>query len=97
MVNRLMDYNEAEEEMERLRKTLDYREDFIIDGMLKIVGVRHRDGSYLEFHSAAWKQIDEEFMAVFTEHQGDHLYHREDIFTIHEWKKERKVRVFTTD
>ena len=58
--------------------------DFIIDKKSRIIAISHGDGSYLEFHSACFKKLNKEWLAVFTEHHGIYLYHIDDIKNIKE-------------
>jgi hypothetical protein len=50
----------------------------------RIIAVQHADGSYLEFHSAAYEKLDDDWLAVFTEHHGYFVYHCEDVKWIRE-------------
>lgn len=56
---------------------------------VRIIAVQHHDGSYLEFHSAAFQKLDKEWMVVFTEHHGTFLYHFEDV----RWIKELDEKI----
>jgi len=58
---------------------------FTVKGRSRIIFVQHGDGSKLEFHSACFSKLSDDFMAVFTEHHGYHIYHVDDIDYIKEW------------
>lgn len=77
---------EARKIVEEMDKKIDLY-DFIVRKRERIIAVQHGDGSYLEFHSACCRKISKHFFAVFTEHQGTHLYHTDDIDWIKEWKR----------
>jgi len=64
--------------------------DFIVKKQCRIISIKHGDGSYLEFHSACFRKLNEEWMAVLTEHHGIYIYHFEDIKSIVEWSRDRK-------
>ena len=58
---------------------------FNIKEETRVIAVQHDDGSYLEFHSACFRKIDDDFFAVFTEHHDFHVYHKEDVKWIKEY------------
>jgi len=74
-----MNYKEALKVASQKDKTLEAGRE-----LSKIILVRHFDGSVLEFHDACWEKIDEEWYAVYTEHNGCHVYHYEDVKSIEE-------------
>jgi hypothetical protein len=80
-----MDYKEALKRAKQANKRIDLHS-FIVNKKPRIIAVKHHDGSYLEFHSAAFFKLDDkgEWMAVFTEHHGIFVYHFEDV----KWIKE---------
>ena len=60
-------------------------EDMIVRKRARVIAIQHMDGSYFEFHTACYKKLSEDFMAVFTEHHGFRVYHSEDVKYIKEW------------
>jgi len=78
-------YNKAKEIMQEMEKDIGI-EKFSINGHNRVIAIKHHDGSYLEFHSAVSKEIDKEWLAVFTEHHGNHIYYHEDIKFVTEWE-----------
>jgi hypothetical protein len=67
--------------------------DFIVKKQCRIISIKHGDGSYLEFHSACFRKLNKEWMAVFTEHHGTHIYHYEDVKDIEEWFGKGKHKI----
>lgn len=66
----LMNLKQAKQLVDKYAKSLDLNA-FIVNKQPRIISVYHFDGSYLEFHSASFKKLDDEWMAVFTEHFED--------------------------
>ena len=83
-----MNLKQAKKELDKYAKTLDLNA-FYIKKHQRIISVYHFDGSYLEFHSSCFKKLDDEWMAVFTEHHGNFLYHFEDVMWIKEWDQNK--------
>ena len=84
-----MNYKEAKSKLEQINKKLTIY-DFINNKKskkIKIVEIRHCDGSYLKFYHACIKKLDKEWTVVCTEHHGNFLYHFEDVEFIREIKK----------
>jgi len=79
-IGRMEAYKIAKEINEKLDP-----KDFIVKKRARVIAVYHGDRSYLEFHSACFREISEDFMAVFTEHHGYHVYHVDDVDWIREW------------
>jgi hypothetical protein len=79
-----MNLKQAKKELDKCAKTLDLNA-FIVNKHQRVIAVYHFDDSYLEFHSACFKKLDDKWMAVFTEHHGNFLYHFEDVEWIKEW------------
>jgi len=50
----------------------------------KVIIVKHCDGSRFEFRHATLEKIDEEWYAIYSEHNGFHVYYIEDIEYIQE-------------
>ena len=73
-----MNYKEAKEKAQEMHDKLTGYE-FAENKKARIIAVKHCDGSYLEFHSATFEKLDEEWTAVFTEHHGMFVYHFEDV------------------
>jgi hypothetical protein len=88
-----MNLKQAKKELDQISKTLDLNA-FIVNKQPRIISVYHFDGSYLEFHSASFKKLDDEWMAVFTEHHGNFLYHFEDVRWIKEWDKNKLKELY---
>jgi hypothetical protein len=59
--------------------------DFAVNQKARIVAIQHADRSYLEFWSACYKELDKNWIAVFTEHHGCFVYHKEDVEWVREW------------
>lgn len=78
-----MNYKEAKEKAQEIHDKLTGYE-FTKNKKARIIAVKHCDGSYLEFHSATFEKLDEEWTAVFTEHHGMFVYHFEDVKYIKE-------------
>ena len=89
-----MNYKEAQEKADKIFETIGLvgSHDFTVNKIPRIIAVNHFDGSYLEFHSACFRKIDDEWMAVFTEHHGMFVYHFEDVKTITELNEKRFVK-----
>lgn len=51
----------------------------------QMVEVRHQDGTHLYFHCAMAKVFENDWVAVFTEHNGTHLFSRGDIEYVRVW------------
>ena len=83
-----MNLKQAKKKLDQISKELDLNA-FYIKKRQRIIAVYHFDGSYLEFHSACFKKLDDEWMAVFTEHHGNFLYHFEDVRWIKEWDQNK--------
>ena len=76
-----MNYSEAKVRAENCYKTI---MDFVVTGengieQPRVIAVKHVDGSYLEFHSAAYEKLNDDWLAVFTEHHGYFVYHCDDV------------------
>lgn len=79
------DYKSAKLEAAKMDETLQL-DSFTFKGKVKVVAIKHCDGSYLEFHSAhCHRHESKEFYFVFTEHHGYHIYHKDDISCIMKW------------
>ena len=65
--------------------------DLIIRKRWRVVAVKHGDGSYFEFNGACFRKIMKDFMVVFTEHHGFHLYHIDDVDFIKEWRSPKTL------
>ena len=50
----------------------------------RLVMLTHEDGSVLYFRYAFILIVDSEWVAVFTEHHGPHVYHQEDLQGYHQ-------------
>lgn len=83
-------YKEALALAEKMDKKIDIY-DFIVRRNARVVAVQHMDGSYLEFHSACFRKLSKDFFAVFTEHHGTKVYHREDVEFVREWLKPKSL------
>ena len=84
-----MNFIQAQKKM--AKDTEDIRHEiFYTNGKTKVVSVQHSDGSYFEFHSAIVRSLDTQWVAVFTEHHGNHLFYKEDVECIKKWYKEYK-------
>ena len=80
-----MNYKGAQEKADKLCKSVGLDE--LIDGKSpRVIAIQHEDGSYLEFRSAFFRKLDDEWMVVITEHHGVFVYHFEDV----RWIKEKK-------
>jgi hypothetical protein len=89
----IMNLKQAKKELDQTSKTLDLNA-FYIKKRQRIIAVYHFDGSYLEFHSASFKKLDDEWMAVFTEHHGSFLYHFEDVKWIKEMESNKTKELY---
>jgi hypothetical protein len=81
-----MNYSEAKIKAENCYKTI---MDFAVSDekgvkRARIIAVQHADGSYLEFHGAAYEKLDCDWLAVFTEHHGYFVYHWGDVKWVRE-------------
>lgn len=52
---------------------------------MKMVEIRHEDGSIMYFYSAFAHMVEPNYIVVFTEHNGTHLFHIEDLEGVREW------------
>ena len=51
----------------------------------RVVVLRHEDGAYLHLPSAFLMRVEGEWIAVFTEHHGVHVYHAGDLHSYSEY------------
>lgn len=79
-----MNLLEAQEKAAQIGKTVNLK-DFYVRRRYRIISLTHGDGSFFEFHRSAFVKLDDEFVAIFTEHHGTFVYGVEDIVRIKEW------------
>lgn len=80
-----MNYKDAKTLAESMDKSITLN-DLMEDKTIRIIAIQHEDGSYLEFHSAVYRSLDDEWFVVYTEHHGDHVYNKDDVKWVKEWK-----------
>ena len=80
-------YKDAKILADKISKEIEFPKDFIIRKRAKIIVIKHMDGSVMEFHSACFRKLDEDWMVVFTEHHGDFVYHKDDLISIEEHRR----------
>ena len=78
-----MSYKEALAEARKISSELEYPRDFVSRQRCRVVTWLHADGSRFEVNSAAVRKFDD-YIAIFTEHHGDFVYHIDDL----DWVKE---------
>jgi hypothetical protein len=74
-------YDEAKALMEEMAKSVSMY-DMILRRKGRVITVEHLDGTKLEFHTACYRKVHHYWVAIFTEHHGDHLYHIDDLLKI---------------
>ena len=57
---------------------------FISKKRNRIITIQHMDGSYLELHAACFKKFNNNWFAVFSEHHGRFVFHKDDVKKIDE-------------
>lgn len=82
---KIIGYNDAKEIAEKLFESIDSSIDFMENGKSKVILVQHSDRSRFEFHSACFRRIHDNWMAIFTEHHGVLVYHEDDVDYIKEY------------
>ena len=81
-----MKYKEAQQKADKLYKKVRLNK-FTTKKRSRIIAIQHEDGSYLEFHSAFFRKLDNEWLVVVTENHGVFFYHFEYISWIKEFDK----------
>ena len=79
-------YKAAKGLADKVGKTLSFPKDFVIRKRAKIIEMQHMDGTYCKFTSACFREIAKDWIAIYTEHHGTRLYHKDDL----EWVRESK-------
>ena len=59
---------------------------FITD-FRNMVEIMHEDGTHLKINHACYNDLDDEWLAIFSEHHGVFVYHKEDLIWVKEWKQ----------
>ena len=54
-----------------------------------IIEYEHLDGTYCRFTNATYKDYEEEWFCIYTEHNGNHINHKSDV----KWVKEIKENI----
>lgn len=88
-----MNYKEAKALAENIDKNITLY-DLQEDECDRIIAIQHGDGSYLEFHSACFRELDSEWFAVFTEHHGFNVYSKDDTQWVKTWNKLSKRTIW---
>ena len=78
-------YNEAKKLADEMVSALECPMDFVVRKRARIILVQHGDGSRLEFHSACFRRIYDDWIVIFTEHHGTFVYHVEDVDYVREY------------
>ena len=76
-----MNYKEAKKAFDEAIETLT-----LVDHYRDIIEYKHQDGTVCRFTHASYTEIDEDWFAIFSEHNGRVLNHKADV----EWIKEIK-------
>ena len=79
-------YNDAKKIAEEIGKDLVFPENFVIDKKCKVIEFLHGDGTYCKINSACFVNIEDDWIAIYTEHHGNFIYHKDDL----KWVRESK-------
>jgi len=92
-----MNYKEAKSLAELMDKSITCY-DLIEDKHERIIAIQHFDGSYLEFHSACYRELEgDEWFVVFTEHHGFHVYPKGDVQWVKKWVANKENLYYNKD
>lgn len=80
-----MNYKEAKAIARALDKKITLYDLMDENNNIRIVAIQHMDRSYLEFWSACYKELNNDWIAIFTEHHGFHVYPKDEVEWVKEW------------
>jgi len=80
-------YKEAKEQAEKLADELQraaakrkpYQSDLYEGNYPRVIQLKHSDGTFFEFHSCLFADVDEDWFVIITEHHGLFVYERDDV------------------
>lgn len=52
-----------------------------------IIEFQHGDGTCCRYDSAIYKEVDKDWIVIFTEHHGTLVYHKEDLKWVKQWER----------
>ena len=77
-------YKDAKKLAKEIGNELVYPDDFVVNKRAKVIEFLHMDGTNCSFTSACFEKIADDWIAIYTEHHGEFVYHTDDL----EWVRE---------
>ena len=84
-------YNAAKKLSDEVEKSIVFPDDFVVRKRYKVIEFLHGDGTYCSFMSACFRKIADDWIAIYTEHHGNFVYHTDDVRWVRESRRPKNL------